>query len=244
MALLMTASVGAGCRRDVGSLVVPHESAVAMTGGSNTSMIYVARTTEGVLAIDLGWWGHKGALAPALSAIGATAQDVRWVFLTHSHRDHIAAWPTVRHAMFYLGAPEQSLLVRTSSHRGWIPRWTEWLKSSVVPRPGQLDLRSFAQDTAVVIGADTIRAYLVPGHTPGSVVYLFRGVLFLGDAVTWSRRNGFAPARHGYSDDPRAGAINLERLWTRLPAGSVRYACTAHARCARFTPGFQADAAR
>jgi glyoxylase-like metal-dependent hydrolase (beta-lactamase superfamily II) len=110
-------------------------------------------------------------------------------------------------------------------------------------------VHAFAADTTFVLGAgtgrpDTLRAYVVPGHTVGSAVYLFRGVLFLGDAATHTRRGGFAPARRGYSDDPRAAAASLAALWPRLPAGAVRVACTAHARCAAFTPAFLADVAR
>ena len=241
LALLVAASLSNGCRRAVAPLIAPRQAAIALTGGSNTSMIYLARTTDGVLAIDLGWWGYGGALARALDSLGATAADVRWVFLTHSHRDHIAAWPILRHARFYVGGPERPLFVGATAHRGWIPRWTEHLKATRMPRPGELELHTFAQDTVVVVGADTIRAFVVAGHTPGSVVYLFRGVLFLGDAVTYSRRGGFAPAKSGFSDNPRAGAENLARLWARLPLDAVRYACTAHARCAPFTPDFLAD---
>ena len=225
-------------------LNVPRRAAVALTGGSNTSMIYLARTTEGVLAIDLGWWGHRQALTRALESLDATAADVRWVFLTHSHRDHVAAWPTVRRARFYVGGPEQPLLLGGTAYRGWIPRWAQRIKASRVPRPSELAVSAFSQDTIILVGADTVRAYLVPGHTPGSVVYLFRGVLFLGDAVTYSRRGGFAAAKRGFSDDPRAGAENLARLWARLPPDAVHYACTAHAHCAQFTPQFVADVAR
>jgi glyoxylase-like metal-dependent hydrolase (beta-lactamase superfamily II) len=244
VALIAAATVGIGCHRAVAPLIVPRESAVALTGGSNTSMLYLARTSEGLLAIDLGWWGYHQAFASALDSLGATAADVRWVLLTHSHRDHIAAWPTVRRAMFYVGGPEQPLLLGTASHRGWIPSLTEYFKSSRLPRAGELAVHAINQDTVILVGADTVRAYVVPGHTPGSVVYLFRGVLFLGDAATYSRSGGFAPAKRGVSDDRRAGAENLARLWARLPPGAVRYACTAHAHCAPFTPQFLADIAR
>ncbi|MCY7377864.1 MAG: MBL fold metallo-hydrolase [Gemmatimonadaceae bacterium] len=244
VALLVAASLGIGCRRAVAPLIVPQHATVVLTGGSNTSMIYLARTTAGVLAIDLGWWGYRRSLDRALDSLGATVSDVRWVFLTHSHRDHIAAWPTFNRARFFVSGDERPLLLGTTAHRGWIPRWTEYLKSSRTPRPGELDVHTFTQDTIVVVGADTVRAFQVAGHTPGSVVYLFRGVLFLGDAVTYSRWGGFAPAKRGFSDNPRAGAENLARLWARLPPGAVRYACTAHAHCAPFTSRFLADVAQ
>ena len=244
LGLLIVVAASLGCRRAVEPLVVPNRSAVALTGGLNTSMIYLARTSEGVLAIDLGWWGERSALDGALKTLGATASDVRSVFLTHSHRDHIAAWPAVRHARVYVGAIEEPLLVGAAPHGGLVPRWTERMKPSHLPRRGELTVTTLGRDTTILIGADTVRAFMLPGHTAGSVVYLFRGVLFLGDAVTWSRAGGFAPAKQHYSDDPRAAAENLTRLWPRLPAGAVRYACTAHAHCTTFTQRFLDDVAR
>jgi glyoxylase-like metal-dependent hydrolase (beta-lactamase superfamily II) len=207
-------------------------------------MIYLARTSDGVLAIDLGWWGERRALARALDSLDATAADVRWVFLTHAHRDHVAAWPTLRHARVHLADAERPHLLGAAAYRARIPRWVERVRPSRLPRPGELQLHGFGSDTVFVVGADTLRAYLVPGHTPGSAVYLFRGVLFLGDAVTYSRRGGFAPAKRRFSDDPRAAAEQLARLWPRLPPGGVRHACTAHAHCAPFTARFLEDVVR
>ena len=207
-------------------------------------MIYLARTAEGVLAIDLGWWGSERALQGALRELDATHNDIAMVFLTHSHRDHIAAWRSVRHARFYVAAAEYSRLVGDSAHRGWVPRFSDQIKPPQLPHPGELDVRRFTRDTALVLGSDTLRAYVVAGHTAGTSVYLFRGVLFLGDAVTYSRWRGFAPAKPRVSDNPRLAAENLERLWTRLPPGRVRYVCTAHARCAPFSADFLADVAR
>jgi hypothetical protein len=75
-------------------------------------------------------------------------------------------------------------------------------------------------------------------------VYLFRGILFLGDAATHTRWGGFAPARRGYSDDARVAARNLEALWARLPRNAVRYVCTAHAKCGPLTSDLLADIRR
>ena len=232
------------CSRAIAPLVIPGSSAVALTGGPNTSMIYLARTADGMLAIDLGWWGTERALRQALQELGATHRDVVRVFLTHSHRDHVAAWRTLRHARFHLAASEYSRLVGDSAHRGWLARVGDAVKPADLPRAGDLDVRTFARDTTFVVGADTLRAYLVTGHTAGTVVYLFRGILFLGDAVTYSRWRGFAPAKPRVSDDPRVALENLERLWPRLPAGGVRYVCTAHAHCAPYTARFLTDVAR
>ena len=240
LVVLVLAASACSCAgpRAITPLATPGESAVALTGGGNTSMIYVARTSDGVIAIDLGWWGHERAFERALLELRAAPADVRAVFLTHSHRDHIGAWRSVRHARFHVADGERARLVGEASHLGWIPRFADRVKPAGTPATTEVDVHTFARDTTFVIGTDTLRAYLVAGHTSGSTVFLFRGTLFLGDAVTWSRRNGFAPARRGFSDDTRAAAANLRDLWPRLPTEGVRYVCTAHARCAPFSAAF------
>jgi glyoxylase-like metal-dependent hydrolase (beta-lactamase superfamily II) len=165
------------------------------------------------------------------------------VFLTHTHRDHVGAWRLVRHAEFHIAAAERSRLVGDTAHRGWIPKLADRIKRPALPRARDLNVRTFSQDTSFVVGNDTVRAYLVPGHTAGSAVYLFRGVLFLGDAATYSLLRGFASAKRGYSDDARVAAENLGRLWPRLRFGDVQYVCTAHAYCAPFSGRFVLDVA-
>jgi hydroxyacylglutathione hydrolase len=219
-------------------------SAIALSGGPNTSMIYLARVPNGLIAIDLGWWGAERSVRRALRTLRASPTDVGDVFLTHSHRDHVGAWRLVRHSRFHLAAAERSPFVGQGRHRGWIPRTIERLKRSSLPRPGEVDVRTFSRDTTFIFGRDTLYAFIVPGHTAGSSVYLFRGVLFLGDAATYTRWSGFAPARRGYSDNAATAAQNLEALWARLPPASVRYVCTAHAKCSPLTPEFLADIRR
>ncbi|MBA3890384.1 MAG: hypothetical protein H0X64_07630, partial [Gemmatimonadaceae bacterium] len=130
-----------------------------------------------------------------------------------------------------------------SSHRGWIARWADVLNPPTLPTAGSLDVREFSRDTAFVFGRDTVFAYSVPGHTPGAAVYLFRGTLFAGDAVGFTRWGGFGSARPGYSDDTERAAESLKDLWPRLPKGAVRYVCTAHAHCAPLDDRFMRDVA-
>ena len=233
-----------GCHRAIAPLLRPDSSAVALTGGPGTSMIYLARTGDSVIAIDLGWWRPRGPVTTALRELGASPDQVTDVFLTHSHRDHIGAWRLLRRSRFHVAESEAPLLFGAHPHGGWVPRWVERVKPSGLPAPNDIQVRAFTRDTAFAFGLDTLYAFVVPGHTAGSTVYLFRGMLFLGDAATYTPWGGFARARRGYSDDVRVAAANLESLWDRLPRERVRYVCTAHAHCTAFSDDFLRDVRR
>lgn len=237
-------TVISGCAPPPARPIAAPGTAIALSGGPNKSMVYLARVPSGIIAVDLGWWGAERSVRRALRDIGASPAELTDVFLTHSHRDHVGAWRLVRGARFRLAAAERAAFTGERRHRGWIPRAAELLKRSGLPRPGEVDVHTFSRDTSFVFGADTLHAYVVPGHTAGSTVYLFRGMLFLGDAATYTRWGGFAPARRGFSDDARTAARNLEALWNRVPRHSVRYVCTAHAKCSPLTPDFLADVRR
>ena len=225
----------AACSRQISPLVEPKSSAVALTGGPGTSLVYLARTTDGVIGIDLGWWGGRSAVRAALRELDASPAQVTDVFLTHSHRDHIGSWRLVRRSRFHVTEAEREQLFGDRPYGGWVPRLADRIKSNGAPKPNEIDTRSFSRDTTFVFGSDTLWAFVVPGHTAGSAAYVFRRVLFLGDAATYTPWGGFGSARRGYSDDVGVAADNLSALWSRLPDG-VRYVCTAHAHCRAYTP--------
>jgi glyoxylase-like metal-dependent hydrolase (beta-lactamase superfamily II) len=209
----------------------PPQSLSVNTGGPARSTIYLERVNSGVIVIDLGWTGAKETLVEALGRIGAAPADVVGVFITHSHRDHISAWPVVRAAPFHLSAAEVPLLFGEAEHEGWIPKAADKLNAPDLPKRGEIDVLPFAQDTAFVFGADTLRAFIVPGHTAGSSVYLFRRTLFAGDAVAKIYFGPYVAALPGYSDDRDEARRSLVSLRERLRAFAVARICTAHAAC-------------
>jgi glyoxylase-like metal-dependent hydrolase (beta-lactamase superfamily II) len=103
-------------------------------------------------------------------------------------------------------------------------------------------VRPLSGDTALTFGRDTVHVFSVPGHTAGSTVYLIRGMLLAGDAIYRGFLGGFRPAMSGYSDDTAAAAHSLATLFRRLEPFTVDSVCTAHGRCAAFSPEFRADA--
>lgn len=229
----------AGCTKDIQLIQDPPAAAAATTTGPWASMIYIARTDSGVIAIDLGWTGYEEVLPAVLHQVNAAPADVRFVFLTHAHRDHIAAWPLVRQASFVLGAAEVPAFMGEAGYSGWAAKMGDELNTYPHPQPGELALVPVAQDTAIVLGADTVYAFPIPGHTAGSVAYLFRGILFGGDAINWRPGSDFQGARPEFSDSTEQNRESLRALWKRLPESRVRIMCTAHGKCAPSSPALR-----
>jgi glyoxylase-like metal-dependent hydrolase (beta-lactamase superfamily II) len=222
-----------GCTYHLAAIQEPGRAVAFTTTGPWRSMIYAARTDSGVMVVDLGWAGAGHRLRNKLRGMGVEPGDVTDVFLTHSHRDHIAAWRAVRGARFHLWLPEQPLFEGTKRHVDLPSRAARSSAGDAGPRPGEVDVRPFGGDTAFVIGADTVRAYSVPGHTAGSAAYLFRGVLFVGDAVARKPWRGYAGADPVFSMDTRMNRQSLIGLFARVPMERVQWVCNAHAKCSR-----------
>jgi len=210
------------------------QAAATTTAGPWSSMIFAARTDSGVLVIDLGWGRAARGLESVLSQIGARTADVRWAFITHAHRDHIGGWTSVPRATFVMGRDEVPLFTGTASYKGFAPRIAGNIKGYPRPKSGQVAIRAMSGDTVFALGRDTVRAYAVPGHTPGSTVYLFRETLFVGDAANWSALRGFRGTLTINSDDVEQSHRSMQSLLARLDASGVRWrsVCTAHGKCA------------
>lgn len=234
----------AGCTVNLSRIQDPPRSVAVTTTTPWNSMMYLARTDSGVVVIDLGWAGGEGKLREGLRRIGAQPGDVRHVFLTHTHRDHIVGWRLLRHARFHLAAPETALFRGARHHADFPSSAAERLIPSARPRAGELEVREFVGDATFYLGRDTVLAFSTPGHTAGSAAYLFRGVLFVGDAVTYTPLIGFRSAKRIYTDDPGRSRSSVAALWKRVEQYRVDWVCTAHGKCSRFTEEFRRDALR
>jgi glyoxylase-like metal-dependent hydrolase (beta-lactamase superfamily II) len=198
-------------------------------------MIYLARTDSGIIAIDLGWTGAEAALERGTRRLNATPADIRYAFITHAHRDHIGGWPVVRGARFVLGLEEIPYFTGAAQYKGLVPSSAERVSETEHPEIKEISMIPVSRDTTFALGADTLWAFPIPGHTGGSVAYLFRGILFAGDAVNYRPMSGFRGARPEMSDDPARSRASVAALWQRLDSTRVRTVCSAHAKCAANT---------
>lgn len=215
----------------------PQQTAFTTTGPWN-SLVHMAVTDSGVVMIDLGWSGSEAKFDEALESLGKTRADVTHVFVTHGHRDHVAGWPWVEHATFHMHRDEVPLFVGEELPSDWPSRWVERVKRTARPGRDRLAIHPFSRDTLFDVG-EPLRAFPVPGHTPGSTAYLFRRVLFMGDAVSHMPIRRFHGAATMYSHDMDAARASLVSLFgSRLDLDEVDWVCTAHGKCSPPTSAF------
>jgi glyoxylase-like metal-dependent hydrolase (beta-lactamase superfamily II) len=199
---------------------------------------YLLEDPDGLVLVDAGLPGHLPQLRWHLERAGRSPGDIRAVLLTHAHPDHTGAaafarqagadvWVHERDAAALAGGaraanrqskPERSLLpylirrpatLRTIAH---VARMGGFTGAKVT------DPRTIDGDQLLDGVPGRPRAVTLPGHTPGSVGYLFagRGLLFTGDAlVTYdgiTGHRGPAVVSRAFTHDSRAALASLTAL--------------------------------
>jgi hydroxyacylglutathione hydrolase len=175
-----------------------------------------------VALVDAGDDFDGRALLAALTRRGLTAAAVSAVFLTHGHPDHVAGCHLFPRARIYVGEGDAAIAEGRATSRGVLAR----LYGAKALGVRTTDVLHDGDE--VRVGALSVRVYALPGHTPGSVAYLVRGVLFLGDSADASRGGRLLPAKWGLSDDLELNRHSLKALALRLPPGSVRALAFGH----------------
>jgi glyoxylase-like metal-dependent hydrolase (beta-lactamase superfamily II) len=174
-----------------------------------------------VVLVDAGNDRDGEALTAALAARGRTLGDVAAVFLTHGHRDHVAALPLLPNSRVYAMAAESPQLAGEAPYAGPLPR--------LFGAPSPVRVTDLVEDGATVrVGRLTLEGFLVPGHTPGSACWLVDGVLFVGDNATIETSGAVRPAPWVFSDDTAENATSLRALARRLAGREVRRVVPSH----------------
>lgn len=225
--LLILAGVSLRSKRHEAS-VPSRVSPRVLTIRNFLSDVYAAKVGERVIVFDAGMDPEGHALELLLDALGSELDAVSDIFLTHGHFDHVAAARRCPRARVHIGAGDADLLAHRVAARSIVPRlFGELLGVPPVEATHQL----VGSETIELAGGQSVLAVPLPGHTVGSYVYVFDGVLFAGDALYLSRR-GLALVEPDERSLHEASCRGAEELGELARRGELRRICTGHRGCA------------
>jgi glyoxylase-like metal-dependent hydrolase (beta-lactamase superfamily II) len=193
--------------------------------------LFAARSAPGphVVLFDSGVDPEGRPIDALLGALGARRDDVTDVFLTHGHFDHIAGVSALPKARVHLGVADVPLAAGQMAPEALVPL----LLGKAVGNPGVTANAPLTGAATFPLGADatkTVKAFPVPGHTPGSYVFLYDGVLVAGDMMVL-KEGRLDPTPRIFSPNPDQNKAAIISLKTRLKNEDLDIVCTAHGGC-------------
>jgi hydroxyacylglutathione hydrolase len=145
-----------------------------------------------VALVDAGNDKSGAAITEALARRSLTPASVAAIFLTHGHADHTAGCKIFPNAAVYAMAADVDLVGDAAK------------------------ARPLTDGEVTAVDDLRVEAFAVPGHTPGSAVYLARGVLFFGDSAGASKSGEVMKAVRLFSKDSALNVQSLKALSARL----------------------------
>ena len=136
--------------------------------GNAGTVIYVVQTSNGLVMLDsLGTAQLETQLLPGFQKLGLDPANVRAVIMGHGHADHFGGSPYFQDkfgARIYISEADWNLMDNPPPGRGGQPPAPQ-----VRPKRDQV----VADGQAIVIGDFRVIPVAIPGHTPGSMGYIF-----------------------------------------------------------------------
>ncbi len=134
--------------------------------GRSGTTVWVVRTSAGLVLIDAGYADQLDAvLLAGLRQLGLDADQIRYVLIGHGHADHYgaASYFQKRGARVGMATADWDLLTAPAAGRGG--------PAPALPPPAR-DLE-MAEGRAITVGDVTFTPVAIPGHTPGSLGFIF-----------------------------------------------------------------------
>ena len=131
--------------------------------GTRQHSSWALRTSDGLIVIDTNFaWATEPEIIDGLKTLGLDARQIKYVIISHAHGDHDQGAAELQKrfgAKVVMGAPDwESTLQRPSTAAGGVPT---------------RDVAVGPTGTKLTLGDTTIDIISTPGHTPGTLSYVF-----------------------------------------------------------------------
>lgn len=198
---------------------------------------WIVRTPHGAVLVDAGLDARGTAILAELRAEGVEPDQVQAVLITHGHPDHYAAAPLFPKARVLVGPGDLAMILGDKTHYATFGR----IVSAVMTMPpGPRSAVELRGDEELEFDGARFKVIAIPGHSPGSVTYLYKDVLFSGDALL-RKKDGVAIAPSLMSEDSARNRASLRALeplaFERIADGHAGVTSGAQAKLARFLAG-------
>lgn len=135
------------------------------------SNMYLLKIDSTIVAFDAS--DNVECIESACNKFGIDPKTVKAVFLSHSDADHVNGLPAFPNADVYLNRTEE-ILLQEKGHR-------HFLGMSMMNKLPVSDYKILNDQDSVIIDNITIHAIATPGHTIGSMCYMYNESIFTGD---------------------------------------------------------------
>ncbi|HEY2732204.1 MAG TPA: MBL fold metallo-hydrolase [Polyangia bacterium] len=239
--VIVAAAIGGGAafglragRNKVGTPSVLKPDFFVVTNAMGIGL-FAARVAPGphVIFFDTGLDPEGRPVDALLRALGASRDDVTDVFLTHGHFDHVAGARVLTNARLHLGAPDVPLAAGQIQPDALVPM----LLGKVLATPPVTANAPMVLPATFPVGAPSdagatkmVKAYPTPGHTPGSYVFLYDGVLIAGDIMVL-KQGRLDPPPRVFNPHPAENEASIKSLKTQLAGEAIDIVCTSHGGC-------------
>lgn len=242
--LIILAAFGGGAiayvrlnRGKVGPTVAlrPEVFSVTSSAAPTELTLVAARVEPGphVILFDAGLDPEGRAIDALLGALKASRDDVSDLFLTHAHFDHTSGAPLLAKARVHLGAGDVGLATGTDAGDSLVAK----LLGKAMGTPAITVTAPITAAAVFPVGtpdaagvAKSVKAFPVPGHTPGSYVFLYDGVLIAGDIMVF-KQGRLDPTPRLNNPHPEENKAAIRSLKTQLANETIDIVCTAHGGC-------------
>ena len=145
--------------------------------------VYFVATKEGCVLIDSGVAGSEAVIEKAILESGHAPDEIKAVFLTHAHPDHIGT-------ANYFREKYRAKIYASEGERAWIENIDLQFFQRPIPDFYKIAGQSTLVDQVVKDGDKIslsddsyIEVIGTPGHSADEVSYRIKDVVFIGDAV-------------------------------------------------------------